>query len=487
MNVGRTDRPAQTTESIETMHTFDTLDTAIIIAMVIVYILATGWLTVRSRSKTSSEFMVASRSMPAFVVGVLMMSEFIGAKSSVGTAQAAFESGIAASWAVLSVAIAFPLFGYFLAKKLYNSGEYTISGAISQRYGRSTQLIVSLIMIYALLLVNVGNYISGAAAIATVLKIDLPTAAFITAIVSTFYFAFGGLKSVAYVSILHTGMKYLGVLIVLGVALYMTKGIAPIAESLPKYYFTWDGHIGGTTMLAWLIGNIGAVFSTQYIIQAISSTKSGDSARRSAYVAAALCIPISIALGLIGVAAKYLYPDLKSLYALPVFLQGMNVFVAGLVTISLVASIFVGVSTVALAIASLVVRDFYVPYFKPNPDQEFRATRWMSLVIGFLPLIFVFFAPGLLHLSFFTRALRLSISVVAMIGFYLPLFSSNRAASLGLLGAAVTTTVWYLMGDPYGIDNMYIALVTPAIVMLIARLSQVALRAGSAKRGLPST
>ena len=94
MNVGRTDRPAQTTESIETMHTFDTLDTAIIIAMVIVYILATGWLTVRSRSKTSSEFMVASRSMPAFVVGVLMMSEFIGAKSSVGTAQAAFESGI---------------------------------------------------------------------------------------------------------------------------------------------------------------------------------------------------------------------------------------------------------------------------------------------------------------------------------------------------------------------------------------------------------
>src|SRR5206468_3158685 len=194
------------------MHTFDTLDTAIIIAMVIVYILATGWLTARYRSKTSSEFMVASRSMPAFIVGVLMMSEFIGAKSSVGTAQAAFESGIAASWAVLSVAVAFPLFGYFLAKKLYNSGEYTISGAISKRYGRSTQIIVSLIMIYALLLVNVGNYVSGAAAIATVLKINLPTAAFITAIVSTFYFAFGGLKSVAYVSILHTGMKYLGVL-----------------------------------------------------------------------------------------------------------------------------------------------------------------------------------------------------------------------------------------------------------------------------------
>jgi SSS family solute:Na+ symporter len=87
-----------------------------------------------------------------------------------------------------------------------------------------------------------------------------------------------------------------------------------------------------------------------------------------------------------------------------------------------------------------------------------------------LPLIFVFFAPGLLKLSFFTRALRLSISIVAVIGFYLPFFNCNRGATLGLLAAAVTTTAWYLAGDPYGIDNMYIALITPPIVIFIERL-----------------
>ena len=69
-----------------------------------------------------------------------MLSEFIGAKSTIGTAQGAFESGMAASWAVLSAAVAFPLFGLFLAKKLYNTGEFTISGAIFKRYGKSTQL-----------------------------------------------------------------------------------------------------------------------------------------------------------------------------------------------------------------------------------------------------------------------------------------------------------------------------------------------------------
>lgn len=452
------------------MGTFSSGDTAIIIAMVIAYIGWTSWLTVRSRSRTASEFMVGGRTLPATVVGILMLSEFIGAKSTVGTAQGAFESGMAASWAVLSAAFAFPLFGWLLAKRLYNTGEFTISGAIFKRYGKSTQLVVSLIMIYALLLVNVGNYISGAASIAVVLKTDLPVAACVIAAVSTFYFAFGGMKSLAYVSLIHSAVKYLGVLVVLGVALQLTGGLSPMVQALPASYFSWDGELGATTIVAYFIGTLGSVFSTQYIIQAIASTPNADAARRSTFIAAGLAIPVSLALGLIGVAARYLYPHMDSLYALPVFLQSMNVWLAGFVTVALVASIFISVSTVALAISSLVVRDFYVPLCQPTPEREFLATRRMALLIGFIPLVFVFFAPGLLQLSFFTRALRLSISIVAMIGFYLPFFSSNRGATAGLLAATVTTTIWYLLDNPYGIDNMYIALATPALVIFIDKL-----------------
>ncbi len=67
-----------------------------------------------------------------------------------------------------------PLFGLILVKRIYNTGKITISGAIAEKYGTSTKNIISLIMIYALLLVNVGNYVSGAAAISTVLKSTYP-------------------------------------------------------------------------------------------------------------------------------------------------------------------------------------------------------------------------------------------------------------------------------------------------------------------------
>ena len=58
--------------------------------MVVGYLIFTGWLTFYFRAKSSSDFMVAARSVPAVVIGILMMSEFIAPKSTIGVAQEAF-------------------------------------------------------------------------------------------------------------------------------------------------------------------------------------------------------------------------------------------------------------------------------------------------------------------------------------------------------------------------------------------------------------
>lgn len=457
------------------MHEFSTFDTIIIVGMIVAYILGTGWLTIKLRSTSNSQFMVASRAMPAAVVGVLLMSEFIGAKSTVGTSQEAFTSGIAAAWSVIAAGIGYLLFGLFFVRKVYGSGEYTISGVLAQKYGKGTMIVVSLIMIYALFLVNVGNYISGAAALSTILKVDIPWAMVLIGVISTFYFTFGGLKGVAYVTLLHSGMKIVGIGIIVAVALYMTGGFRPMTAALPAEYFTATGKIGVSTIFAWVIGTVGSIFSTQFVIQAISSNKSADDARRSCFYAAALCIPVGIALGIIGVAAHFLFPTMKSIYALPVFLQGMNPVLAGVVATSLVASVFVSVATVALAIASLIVKDFYIPWKKPTEAQQFQTTRILSVLIGLAPLVFCFFLPEILKLSFFTRAIRMSISVVALVGFYLPFFRTSIGAIGGLLASTVVTSVWYYLDNPYGIDNMYVALATPVVFITVERLIEVVL------------
>lgn len=465
---------------METNH-FSTMDTVIIMGMVFAYIIVTSWLSIKLRSKTNEQFMTASKAMPAIIVGVLLMTEFIGAKSTVGTAESAFKYGMAAAWSVIAAAVGYLLYGLFFVKKLYRSGEFTISGAIAQKYGQSTKMIVSVIMIGALLLVNVGNYISGAAALTTIMQVNIPMAMLIIAVVSTFYFVLGGMKGVAYVTIIHAGMKYIGVIIILAVAISLSGGVQPIINDLPDYYFTFDGHIGWGTVIAWVIATSGSIFSTQFVMQAISSTKSAGEAQKSCFYAVIICLPLGLILAAIGVAARHLYPSMKALYALPVFLQHMGTFTAGIVATSIVAAVFVSVSTVALGIASLVVEDFYAPRYNPDSATKLKMTRWISIVIGFLPLLFVFGVPEILKLSFFTRALRLTIAVVAVLGFYLPFFNSTRGANIGLVIAAVGTVAWYLLGDPFGIDNIYIALIIPFVVMLLEKL----ITGGDAKKSGP--
>ncbi|MCL6414008.1 sodium:solute symporter family protein, partial [Pantoea agglomerans] len=114
------------------MNHFNFTDTLIIVGMIVFYIAFTSWLTYKLRSKSNTEFMEGSRALPAFIVGILLMTEFIGAKSTIGTAQSAFENGFAASWSVIGAAIGFPLFGMILVKKIYNTGKITISGAIAE-------------------------------------------------------------------------------------------------------------------------------------------------------------------------------------------------------------------------------------------------------------------------------------------------------------------------------------------------------------------
>lgn len=442
----------------------------IILTAVILYILLTSYLSYKWSGHSNSEFMQGGKGIPYFVVAVMLFSNYNGIMAVVGTAQRAYSSGFAAAWSIFAAAIGFVLYGLFFVKRLYNTGSFTISGAIKQKYGRSSQIIVSIIMIYAMLMLNLNTYFSGASVLHEILGTNLQISMIIIAIVSTIYFSIGGMKSVAKTTMIHTFFKYCSVLIIVAVALVLTHGVHKMTVKLPSYYFSLTGKIGWGTIIGWILTSTGAIFSTQFIAQAIASTPSAKAAQKASFWAAALVVPFGIGLGLIGVCARYLYPHLNPLYALPVFLGHMKTIWATIAAIGLLASVFIGVSACSLAIVALIVDDFYVPHWKPQPQKQLHVTKIISVIVGLLPLIFMFMTPNVLALSFFAKALRVSIAIVAVLAFYLPGFNNTKVANVALVGTTVLTTVWYLLGDPFGINDTYIAIFTPLIVILCGRI-----------------
>lgn len=259
-------------------------------------------------------------------------------------------------------------------------------------------------MIYALFLTNVANYISGASILATILGINLTLAMVVVGVVGTLYFCIGGMKSVAYVTMVHTFVKYLGLIVTLVVALMLTHGLSPVIHGLPHCYFTGSGKIGWATIIGWVITSTGSIFfplSISYNQCHLPRVK--KSAQHATFLAAGLSLPLAIVLALIGVCARFLFPKIDSLYALPAFLSHMNVFVAAFVATGLLAAVFIAVSALSLGAVSLIVQDFYVPHWKPEPKQQLRTTRIISVIVGLLPLVFASITPQVLSMSFFLQ------------------------------------------------------------------------------------
>jgi len=148
-------------------------------------------------------------------------------------------------------------------------------------------------------------------------------------------------------------------------------------------------------------------------------------------------------------------------------MKSMTPVWAGIVSAGVIASAFVALSACILGATALFIKDFYVPLVNPNDRQTMIATRVAAIVITFIQLPFVWYVPALLSTLFFSRGLRASIGVLAVFLFYLPKIGSGRGVVGGLLCTIVGTTIWYALGNPFGIDNLYIAIAMPALGMFV--------------------
>ena len=442
-----------------------------VITIVVVYLVVTtgiGLMSIR-RNNSATQLMTAKNAFGPFIVGFLLMSEFLGTGGFLGTPQKAFTQGMFAAMAMISISIAFLFYGFCIAPKYRSSGEYTISGILQKRYGPGVRYAASLLMIVGLMVDTVSNYTGGAVALQEVLGVNVKVASGVLAILVALAVAGGGLHGMGVTNLIHIIVKY-AALIIIAVTAWRLLGENPLAQDrIPPTFYTVEG-TGVSQLFSWTIANIGAVFATQYVMQAVSALRSGRQAIGAGVIASAMMLPVGMLGAFIGVAARGLYPDIKSAQAVPVFFDQLSPVTAGIVTAGIVAAALVSLSALVIGATTLIMKDFYVPLAKAKTKESVLAVRIIAIVLCALPLPFVWFVPDILGVVFLSRGLRAAIGVLVVFMFYLPSIGSGRGAIVGLLTSLVGTTTWYALGDPFGIDNTYVAIALPIICMLIDAL-----------------
>jgi SSS family solute:Na+ symporter len=431
--------------------------------------------TVVQRSVTTTTTFTSGTSghsgVPAVLVGLMLMSEFIGTSASVGTAQEAYRFGISASWNIIALGAGFLLYAYFLAGKYKEAGHNTISAVFADVYGPQTKIATSLVMIFALQIVAVALYAGGGAILSALLAVDRTLATVICGIVAVFYVFMGGMKSVVYTNVIHSLMKYIGI----GVALYfgLTKvgGFQELQARLPSEMFSWT-NVGWGQIFAWFIAGIGATFSTQYVIQAINTVETRQKAKAASLYTALLLVPFGIATALIGMCSLALFPHIKSINAFSALIEDMNGVTAGVVAAGLAASLFGTIAAISVATATLLYKDFYIRFVTKHGDEKrsLNFIRVTTIVVGLLPIALAIYTPNILQMTFLAKAIRASLSVLVLLVFYAPWFGTKTGALLSILGSLVATIAWFMLGNPFGIDNAYVALVVPLIIMGVSSM-----------------
>jgi solute:Na+ symporter, SSS family len=97
------------------------------------------------RTKDTESFMTAKHRMGAIVIGILMMSEFIGTGSTPGTAKTAYERGISTVWNLITLGVGYLLCAFFMAPKFNALGEYTIFFVMGNPWGIGNIYVAAII------------------------------------------------------------------------------------------------------------------------------------------------------------------------------------------------------------------------------------------------------------------------------------------------------------------------------------------------------
>ncbi|MFC5548818.1 sodium:solute symporter family protein [Massilia aerilata] len=445
----------------------------IIAAITVGYFALMSWITfsVRRHANSSDGMTAGGRNYPAYLIGALLLSEFIGSSVSIGTAQKGFELGISAAWNLVALSLGFLLLALVLVRKYKESGQSTISGILASAYGEPIRYAASVLTIVALSIVAVALYAGGGAVLAAVLHIDKTVAILLVGAITVAYVSLGGMRSVVYTNFAHSIMKYVGMILALAYALEATGGIHTLQARLPAAMFDWTA-IGWGQICAWMIGGIGSIFATQYVIQALVSTDNPAVARRACFYVSSLMIPFGLMAALVGMCGAVLYPGVKSIDAFPTLIAHMPAFSASVMVVGLAGALFGGIAATTLASATLAMKDFYDPMFnkEKNDRKSVRFIRIAILVAGLLPLVLALSAEKLLLIAFLGKALRATLAVLVLMAFYAPRFGTPRGAFVGVILSVIATIGWFLAGNPYGVDSSYLALAVPLLTMGISQV-----------------
>lgn len=470
------------------------------IAIVVIYLvamLAFGFWG-KSRTKNSSDYLVAGRRLGPFLYTGTMAAVVLGGASTVGGVGLGYRWGISGAWLVIAIGIGVVILSLAFAPMLQRLKIFTVSQMLTLRYGSRNATHMSGIVMLAYTVMLCATSTSAYATIFVVLfGWERWVSILVGGAIVLVYSSIGGMWSITLADQVQFFIKTVGVFfLMLPFVINAAGGWSGLQQRLSEDFFRW-GSIGTDTIVTYFVVYTLGLLIGQDIWQRVFTAKTPQVARWGGFTAGVYCVLYGIAGAIIGMAARVALPniDVKNLGKDVVYAEvAMNVLpvvIGGIVLAAAVAAMMSTASGALIAAATVARTDvtpFVASWFgkeirvnsNENPEHDVAANRWWVLGLGVVAIILAISVSDVVAALTIAYDILVGGLLIAILGGLVWKRGNGTGAALSMIvGTVVTLTTMIILeinakqqfDGIYANEPIYYGLISSAVVYVIASLA----------------
>ena len=431
------------------------------------------------RLRGSSDFFVAGRALGPGMLAATLLAANIGGGSTIGAAGAGFRDGFAAWWWVGSAAIGSAVLAIAVGPRMRRlAAEHdlkTVGDFLEWRYDRRVRAVIAVLLWFGTLFILAGQLLAMAAVLGTIVGLGKIASCAIGALVTTTYFAAGGLKSSVAVNVLQLSVKLIGFAIALPLALFSIGGLSGFhhAFTAGPYWSAWSN--GGS---GWLyVATLGPAFIVSPgILQKVDAARDDRAVRIGVGVNAVVLLLFAAIPPVLGMIARALHPGLAvSDDALPtLFARDLPFWVGALGLAAIFSAEVSAADALLFMLATSFSQDIYGRFVNRAADdrQLMRWARAGAIAGGALAFVAatVVTKDIIKTLSIFYTLLGVSLFVPVVAGLFTRRGDATAALSAIAGGVLLTAAVQWRSGPAflYGLTPPMWGIAIAAVAYMMA-------------------
>ncbi len=424
------------------------------LAFIIIYavILILAGALIGRKAKTASDFFVAGRNLNSGLLFTTLIAANLGAGSTVGVAALAYKYGLSAWWWIGSAGIGSMILAFIVGPRIWKISRehnfFTLSDYLEMRYNKIFSGLLSIMMAVGTLALFSGQLLGIAWILETVAGIPKLYGVLTGAVVTTIYFAAGGLLSSAFVNIIEVAVILIGFIIAVPYVLNYGGGFENIALKINNAsYFDFFG-MGSTAIIGYLIMLVPSFFISPGLIGKVFGARDVKAIKIGTALNGLVQLLFAVIPVIIGMAAFAYFPDLENAdTALPVIMKNILPFPAASLALAAIFAAEVSTSdTVLYMLAGAVTNDIYKKFInqKISGENLLRASRIVTVICGILGIYLALNLQSIISaLTIFYSLMSVSLAAPLIFGLFTKRAKSSGAILSAVLGIALTLYITF--------------------------------------------